>query len=86
MRAGIGLAVGLAFCAACASPQPTSLGWQKPGGSPEELEDTKQACAGRTLGEQSETGSEWVEARVVGNRFVACMKEHGWSRVEKTAD
>ena len=85
MRAGIGLAATLAFCAACASPQPASTGWQKPGGSAEEFEEAKQACAGEALGKQSEAGTERVEARVIGNRFVACMKEQGWSRPENKA-
>jgi hypothetical protein len=61
------------------------VGWQKPGGSAEEFEEAKQACSGEALGNEPYAGSERVEARVIGNRFVACMKEHGWSRAEKKA-
>ena len=85
MRVGVGLAAALALCAACASPQPASPGWQKPGSSAEEFEEAKEACAGAALGKQSEAGTERVEARIIGNRFVACMKEQGWSRTEKKA-
>ena len=83
MRAAARWVVLLALAVACASAQPASVGWQKPEGSPEELRTTASQCKESTLESHDEAGSEWVETRVVGNSFTACMKKHGWSRAQK---
>ena len=83
MRAATGWALLLTLSVACASTKPTPVGWQKPGGTPEELRTTASQCQESTLENKHEAGSEWVETRVMGNSFTACMKKNGWSRVQK---
>jgi hypothetical protein len=83
MRAAAGWVLVLALSVACASTKPATVGWQKPGGSPEELRTTASQCKESTLESNHEAGSEWIEARVMGNSFTACMKKHGWSRAQK---
>ena len=83
MRAAAGWILLLVLLVACASTKPATVGWQKPGGSPEELRTTASQCKESTLESHDEAGSEWVETRVMGNSFTACMKKHGWSRAQK---
>lgn len=83
MKNSVRVAVLVACLAGCASTTPPGAGWQKEGGSPEALKSDADACGDAALAEPTNTNSEWVGARVVGNQFSRCMKERGWSRVQQ---
>jgi len=78
----LALVVGaLVFAAACATDPPARLAWTKSGGDREGLEVDRQSCLSNPRDLQAQEGSERLNARLAGNRFVDCMEERGWKRV-----
>ena len=75
-------AAALALCLlACASDPPTRTGWQKPGSSAEELDRDGQTCLRETEDREPNERREWLNTRLLGNRFIDCMETKGWKRV-----
>jgi len=71
----------LVVATACASNPPTKTAWAKPGADSEELEVARKACLSDPGDLQTQETSEWLNARLAGNRFVGCMEKRGWKRV-----
>lgn len=78
---GVVIAVTLALLAGgCASGRRTVVVWEKAGASAEELEQARQACAEQPVERHSNaTRRDRVAADAMGNAFVKCMEERGWT-------
>lgn len=81
MKTAIAATITAALCVSCAAPKGPAIRWQKAGASSAELEAEKQACVSEATKERPEIQDERVGSRVLGNAFVDCMKQRGWSRV-----
>lgn len=66
---------------ACAAPPPTKTAWTKDGGSAAQLNQARDYCVAENESAEPGGGSEWLNARLVGNHFVRCMESKGWTRV-----
>ena len=53
----------------------------KEGGSEAQLEQARDYCVAENESTEPGGGSEWLNARLVGNHFVRCMESKGWTRV-----
>lgn len=75
------LTVTLALAlASCASGRRTVVVWEKEGASAEELEQARQACSEEpTRRHTTSVRRDRVDADAMGNAFVGCMQERGWT-------
>lgn len=81
MQSLLALSAVLVLATACASNPPPKTAWTQPGASAAELDDAKKACLADTAALETHETSEWLNARLAGNRFVRCLEERGWTRV-----